>query len=200
MSSSNESLPADQPAFRLANDGSTLRTRFIAASRTCRRRSGPCRCSLGPPQETATGGSASAVEHTVEQLRAHATELADRLQKRARRGRPPRESNWPRTRPISTPSSATHKPGSKNSRQELDDRAKQLESQDATSPSAKRRSTPGPTELTHVRAQTLAEQEDPPARRASRAGAPRSGTRGTARGAGSRPAELDRAARAARRT
>ncbi len=80
MSSSNDSRPADQVGSSLSE------RRFDAAHAD--HQSEPHLPSLERPVpqlaeiavESAAVGSASALEQTVQQLRAHATELADRLQ------------------------------------------------------------------------------------------------------------------------
>ncbi|MEX2092445.1 MAG: hypothetical protein WD971_07195, partial [Pirellulales bacterium] len=108
--------------------------------------------------ESAAAGTAGMLEQTVQQLRAHASELADRLQS----DRDALECRATELAAREGDLDANFRNAQlwlKDQRQELDQRARQFELQEAALAERETALEARADELTHVRAQSLAEQE-----------------------------------------
>lgn len=106
----------------------------------------------------ATLDTAAALEHTVEQLRSHAAELADRLQ--GERLEIDRRLSELASRKADVDATFRHAQSwIDEQRQELEQRVRDFESQESALAEREAALEVRATELTHVRAQALAEQE-----------------------------------------
>ena len=113
---------------------------------------------VGIGQEIAAGGGASGLERSVEQLRAHAMQLADRLQ--SERDEVDERANQLAAREADLDAKFRNaQQWLDEQRQKLDERALQLESQQAAMAERETALEARATELTHVRVLALAEQE-----------------------------------------
>jgi chromosome segregation ATPase len=109
-------------------------------------------------KEDSAVGNAIALEHSVEQLRAHATQLADRLQ--SERDEVDERASQLAAREADLDAKFRNaQQWLEEQRHELDERAEQLDSQQTAIVERESTLEARATELTHVRVQALAEQE-----------------------------------------